>query len=110
MDYPTAYRLIHQQGLPDPSDQSALLNRLKQQTPPVPGQITSLLLALKVIHEGLRKAPSLERELASALHCLTQDSLYWFAQGQSQQVEWPPLLESDLQRIAAMIRRIFLDT
>ncbi|MEM8602257.1 MAG: Dethiobiotin synthetase [Cyanobacteria bacterium P01_H01_bin.121] len=109
MDYPTAYRLILQQGLATAADSEALINRLQQQLPPIPGQITSILLALKVIQEGVQQNPTLERELVAALHCLTQDSLKWFEEGRRQQFEWPPLLEADLQRIAMMIRVIFLD-
>jgi hypothetical protein len=109
MDYTTAYRLLLQQGNPTPQDSEALLIRLQQQKPPIPGQITSLLLALKVVYEGLKGAPTLDREFVNSLYLLGQESRYWFEQGQRSGVNWPPLLEQDLGRIGTAVRHIFAD-
>jgi hypothetical protein len=113
MDYPTAYRFLTHQGtqptVANGGDPDALLVRLCQGLPPIPGQVTALLLALKVVYEGLRGAPTLERDLACALYTLAQDSRYWFEVGQHQGVPWPPLLGEDLGRIAEAVGYIFAD-
>ncbi|KKJ00806.1 hypothetical protein [Prochlorothrix hollandica] len=109
MDYPTAYRFLTQQGQADPQDGEALLVRLSRGQPPIPGQITTVLLALKVVYEGLRGAPTLERDLANALYTLARDSRHWFEQGHRQGVDWPPLLGDDLRRISEAVGYIFAD-
>lgn len=110
MDYVEAYQLIMQQAhsSQDPS-QVNLADRLRQQKPPIPGQITTLLLALKVLYEGLRGVTTLERSLVLALYALVQDSQYWYDQGQKAGIDWPPLLEADLRRIAKSVQNIFSD-
>lgn len=110
MDYPTAYRFLTQQGQANSQDPEALLVRLRQGQPPIPGQVTTCLLALKVIYEGLRGAPTLERDLVNALYVLAQDSRHWFEEGQRQGVAWPPLLAEDLGRISEAVRAIFADS
>lgn len=110
MDYAEAYKVILQhtptsEGL----GQHSLADRLRHQKPPIPGQITTLLLALKVLYEGLRGVTTLERSLVSALYNLVQDSQYWYDQGVKAGVEWPPLLEVDLRRIAKSVEHIFSD-
>lgn len=109
MDYPTAYRFLTHQGQARSSDPEALLMRLRQGQPPVPGQVTTCLLALKVVYEGLRGAPTLERDLVNALYVLTQDSRHWFEDGQRRGITWPPLLGEDLRRIQDAVRAIFAD-
>lgn len=107
MDYQTARTLLIQQvALEQQPD--ALLSRLSQGKPPIPGQITSLLLALKVVFEALREAPLLERELVCALHLLSIETRQQFEQGQQAGVAWPPLLDEDLTRITAAVKSIFL--
>lgn len=86
----------------------ALLIRLKQGQPPIPGQVTSILLALKVVSETLREADTFERELTCALYLLASDSRQQFESGQRSGVAWPPLLDEDLTRIAAAVKSIFL--
>lgn len=86
----------------------ALLARLRQGTPPIPGQVTSILLALKVVFEALRDEPEIERELASALYLLATESRQWFDAGRKSGVAWPPLLNEDLARIASAVKSIFL--
>jgi hypothetical protein len=88
----------------------ALLTRLMQGQPPIPGQVTSILLALKVVFESLRESPEFERDLACALHLLASDSRQEFENGQRVGVDWPPLLDEDLSRIAAAVRSIFVGT
>ena len=88
----------------------ALIMRLKQGQPPIPGQVTSLLLALKVVFEALREAATFERELVSALYLLASESRQQFERGLRSGVAWPPLLDEDLNRIAAAVRSIFIGT
>lgn len=91
-------------------DAEALLIRLKQGQPPIPGQVTSILLALKVVFEALRDAPTIERDLASALHLLAVESRQQFDIGRKTGTAWPPLLDEDLTRIAIAVKSIFLGT
>jgi len=110
MDYAEAYKLILQQiHTAEGVGQNNLVDRLRHQKPPIPGQITTLLLALKVLYEGLRGVTTLERSLVSALYTLVQDSQYWYDQGQKAGVDWPPLLEVDLRRIAKSVQNILSD-
>lgn len=70
MNYDTARKLLVSQTITTEETPDALLMRMKQGKPPVPGQITSILLALKVVFEALKDAPSLDRELIFALYQL----------------------------------------
>jgi hypothetical protein len=81
--------------------------RLKQGQPPVPGQVTSILLALKILFEGLQDSPMLDRQLISALHLLSVEGLQQFEAGRNKGVSWPPLLKEDLNRIAIAVKNIF---
>ncbi|HEY9909584.1 MAG TPA: Dethiobiotin synthetase [Thermosynechococcaceae cyanobacterium] len=110
MDYSTAKSLILIQGGPIDRPHDALLSRLSQGKPPVPGQVTTILLALKVTFQALREAPEIDRPLASALHLLSTESRYLFDAGVQVGVDWPPLLNEDLNRIAAAVRSIFGDS
>jgi hypothetical protein len=110
MDYAEAYQLILQQVCsPEGASQQNLVDRLRHQKPPIPGQITTLLLALKVLYEGLRGVTTLERSLVSALYSLVQESQHWYDQGLKAGVEWPPLLEVDLRQIAKSVHNILSD-
>ncbi|EKQ69691.1 hypothetical protein OsccyDRAFT_2332 [Leptolyngbyaceae cyanobacterium JSC-12] len=108
MDYQTAYNLLITQGLDADQQDDALLTRLRQGLPPVPGQVTSILLALKVVFEALKDHTQLDRDLAAALHLLTINSRQQFEAGHQAGVEWPPLLDEDLTRIAISVSNIFL--
>ncbi len=108
MDYQTARSLLISQGVEASHNPDALLSRLQQGQPPVPGQVTSILLALKVVAEALRAEAMLERSLAASLHVLAMESRQEFEQGAQAGVPWPPLLGEDLTRIATAIRQIFL--
>jgi hypothetical protein len=109
MNYEIARKLLIDQTKND-ENPDALLNRLKQGKPPVPGQITSVLLALKVIFEVLKDSDSLDKELALALYKLGIRSLQLFATGRKAGIDWPPLLQEDLQRISLASESILSGT
>jgi hypothetical protein len=110
MDYDTAHQFLLTQGQLDSPDPDQFLVRLRQAKPPVPGQVTTILLALKVVLEDLRGVPTLDRTLAANLYRLANDSRHWFNTGRSRGVDWPPLLDEDLQRIAIAVQQIFADS
>lgn len=106
MDYQTARQfLIRQVDLE--LETGAFLARLNQYQAPVPGQTTNILLALKVVFEALRHATELDRELTYALYLLAYDSRQRFEQGKKAGIQWTPLLDEDLKRIAKAVRSIF---
>ncbi len=109
MDYKTARSFLIDQGtaLETKKNSDAFLMRLKQGQPPIPGQVTSILLALKILFEGLQESPMLDRQLISALHLLSVESLLQFEAGLRRGVSWPPLLKEDLSRIAIAVKNIF---
>jgi len=107
VDYQTAHNLLISQGLDAAQQPDSLLACLHQGKPPIPGQVTTLLLALKVVFEALREATQLDRELAYSLLILSTQSRQQFDRGVQSGVEWPPLLDEDLERIAAAVRSIF---
>ncbi|MGD1909249.1 MAG: Dethiobiotin synthetase [Leptolyngbyaceae cyanobacterium] len=110
MDFQTARQFILMQTVTPALDQEPFIERLRQGQPPIPGQVTSLLLALKVVTEGLRREPTLERALAHALFVLSYESRQCYLKGQrSQQTEWPPMLDEDLERIAQAVEAILTD-
>jgi hypothetical protein len=106
MNYEIARKLLIDQTTNEEKS-DALLNHLKQGKPPVPGQITSILLALKVVFEALKDSPGLDKELAFALYKLGIRGLQLFAAGRKAGVDWPPLLQEDLQRISLAAESIF---
>ncbi|MBD1861766.1 MULTISPECIES: Dethiobiotin synthetase [Trichocoleus] len=109
MDYETARSfLINQARLLNPN-QDTFLSRLQQGKPPVPGQVTSILLALKVVFEALRAAPSLDRELIYTLHILALESRRQYDSQRKLGVVWPPLLDEDVTRISTAVKNIFSD-
>jgi len=110
VDYQTARSLLVNQGTAAEQNPDALLTRLKRGQPPIPGQVTSILLALKVVFESLRESATFERELACSLHLLASDSRQAFENGQRAGIDWPPLLDEDLSRIAATVKSIFVGT
>ncbi|HEY9625047.1 MAG TPA: Dethiobiotin synthetase [Crinalium sp.] len=110
MDYETARQFLINQGKPTATDPNALLIRLKQGQPPVPGQVTSILLALKIVFEALRETDRLERELVSSLYQLAIEGRQQFERGQVNGIHWPPLLDDDLRRIAIAVKSIFTGT
>lgn len=109
MNYETAYHFLLAQGtaLLEPENQDDFLQRLQQGKPPIPGQATSILLALRIVFEGLHGDANLDRKLVSALHLLAVDSQRLFESGRQRGVDWPPLLKEDLQRIAIAVQSVF---
>ncbi|MEQ9672804.1 Dethiobiotin synthetase [Coleofasciculus sp. G2-EDA-02] len=107
MDYKTARSFIINQTTASDPNTDAFLVRLKYQKPPVPGQVTNILLALKMIFEGLRDASTLDRELVYSLYLLAYESREQFEAGRQASVNWPPLLNEDLKRIARAVESIF---
>ncbi|MGC1306143.1 MAG: Dethiobiotin synthetase [Phormidesmis sp.] len=107
MDFETARQVLASQTLPAHETQDTFLGRLRQGMPPVPGQVTSLLLALKVIHRKLKDASTLDRELAHSLFLLTYESRNLFEAAMANRVVWPPLLDEDLERLAIAAYKIF---
>lgn len=107
MNYDTARKVLIDQTLIKEDNPDALLIRMQQGKPPIPGQITSILLALKVVFEGLKEATTLDRELCYALFLLTIKTQYTFAAGRKAGVDWPPLLKEDLLRIGTSCESIF---
>ncbi len=109
MDFETARQVLASQTLPQYETDDTFLGRLRQGKPPVPGQVTTLLLALKVIQDSLKGASTLNRELAHALFLVAYESRNLFEVSRTSRVEWPPLLDEDLERIAIAAYKIFAD-
>jgi hypothetical protein len=107
MDYKTARSLLINQGTTSDQNTDAFLVRLKQGKAPIPGQVTSILLALKVVFEALRTVTTLDRELVFGLYLLSVESRQYFETGFQAGVDWPPLLEEDLKRISRAVKSIF---
>ena len=105
MDFLRARQELIAQTLPQNETNNTFLGRLKQGYPPVPGQVTSLLLALRVLQDGLQQDLELNRELAHALFLVAYESRNLFESGRAAGVAWPPLLDDDLERIAIARRR-----
>lgn len=112
MDFKTARNFLIDQGMAltterNPND---FLMLLKQGKSPVPGQMTSILLALKLVFDALKEEPTLERELVLAIHLLCFESRQLYEAGRRSGVEWPHLLNDDLNRMAIAVRSIFAGT
>ena len=107
MNYETAHQFLLNQTIASENNSDALLTRMRQGKPPIPGQITSVLLALKVVFEALKDSKTLERELTYALYLLTVKAQQLFAAGLKAGVDWPPMLKEDLLRIANATESIF---
>ncbi len=107
MDLKTACDLIARQTLPELETPDTFLSRLRQGLPPVPGQMTSLLLALKVIQNGLQGATTLDRSLAQSLFLVAYESRHLYEAGRANRADWPPMLDEDLARIAIAAYAIF---
>ncbi|MEL7035280.1 MAG: Dethiobiotin synthetase [Cyanobacteria bacterium J06592_8] len=109
MDYKTARNFLIDQGqaLETQKNPDAFLIRLQQGQPPIPGQATSILLALKIVFDGAKDNSLLERELVSALYQLAIESHLLFEAGRNRSIQWPPLLREDLERIRLSVKSIF---
>lgn len=107
MDFETARRFLLAQTITPVPGQVPFIDCLRQGIPPVPGQVTSILLALKTLAPGLQGEPAIERSLGYAFFVLTYESRQLYRHGEKSGVEWPPLLDEDLARIADAVRAIW---
>lgn len=107
MDLEKACELLASQTLPEMETPDTFLGRLRRGQPPVPGQVTSLLLALKVVRGSLQGASAIERRLAQSLFLVAYESRNLYEVGRANRVDWPPLLDDDLARIAIATYAIF---
>lgn len=107
MDFDTARRSLLAQTIDPAPGQTSFIDCLRQGRAPIPGQVTSILLALKTLSQALKDEPTVERSLGYALFLLTYESRQLYLKGKANQVEWPPLLDEDLTRIAEAVRQIW---
>ncbi|MEM9007867.1 MAG: Dethiobiotin synthetase [Cyanobacteria bacterium P01_F01_bin.86] len=107
MDFETARLFLIAQTIAPVAGQTAFIDCLRQGVPPVPGQVTSILLALKTLALGLKDEPAIERPLGYAFFVLTYESRQLYAKGIQSGIDWPPLLDEDLTRIAEAIHTIW---
>lgn len=105
MDYESARRLLLDQTRPTAID--SFLGRLQRSQPPIPGQVTSILLALKVIFAALQESPQIDRDLAYALFLISSEATQLFEAGLKKSLDCPPLLSEDLERITRSVKSIF---
>ncbi len=112
MDNPTARKFLIDQGTAHHTQRNpdALLLRLDRGDAPIPGQMTSVLLALKVTYKALEGEATIDRELVQALYGLARDSRRALQAGRNRGVVWPPLLAEDLDRIEEAVEAIFSGT
>ena len=108
MDEQTARNFILDQGmaLQEQRNPNAFLVLLQQGKSPVPGQMTSLLLALKILYQSLQGTSTIDRPLAYSLYRLARDSRYYFEEGRRNGVSWSPLLITDLDRLDRLVGSI----
>lgn len=107
MDYKTAYQFLSTQS--SLSDRRSFLSLLQQGQAPIPGQVTNILLTLKVTFQHIERLDSMDRHLAQILFRLAYDSRQYYDLGKRQGITWPPLLNEDLERIAQSVQNIFAD-
>lgn len=109
MDYKTARNFLIDQGMALESHKNpdAFLMRLQMSQAPIPGQVTSILLALKVILDTLETSPMIDKELILALHLLSMESVQKFQLGLQKGVIWSPILGEDIERIGLLVKNIF---
>ncbi|WNZ46955.1 Dethiobiotin synthetase [Leptolyngbya boryana CZ1] len=108
VDYETARQLLIDQTNSTASD--TFLGRLGQGKPPVPGQVTSILLALRVVFDALKDQTTLDRTLVAALFSISNEARRLFNNGLGKSRDCPPLLNEDLDRIAIAVKSIFSGT
>ncbi|MEC4991347.1 MAG: Dethiobiotin synthetase [Oscillatoria sp. PMC 1068.18] len=107
MDYETARKIILTQVATPEKNTNSFLARLERGQLPIPGQVTNILLALKILFENLRDAQDLDRELIYTLYVLAEDSREKFDKGEKAGIEWSPLLKEDIKRIKRAVKSIF---
>lgn len=109
MDSKTAYNFIIDQGtaLVTQRNPDAFLMLLERGKPPLPGQMTSILLALKTLYESEKKLDRLDRKLIRALHLLSLESYKLLEVGRKNGIFWSPLLVADVNRLEKAVDSIF---
>jgi len=105
MDYETARRFLI--NMTNGKNPDTFLGRLQQGEPPIPGQVTSILLSLKVLFAALQGVEALDRELVYVLYQLASEGRSLFDRWRGAGVIWPPLLDQDLTRITYAVRSIY---
>ena len=112
MNYKTAYQFLLDQGnaLATQHNASAFLMRLQRGEPPIAGQMTSILLALKTVFEATHEEEKLDRLLLNAIFTLAFESRNLYDAGLQQKIIWPPLLKEDIRRIEIAARNILAGT
>jgi hypothetical protein len=112
MNYKTARSFLIAQGtaLETQRNPDDFLMMLQQGKPPIPGQMTSILVALKIVFDVLRSESNLDRELTTALYTLSYESYRLYITKRDAGTEWPPLLDKDLERMAHAVKNIFAGT
>ncbi|MGD1903030.1 MAG: Dethiobiotin synthetase [Geitlerinemataceae cyanobacterium] len=108
MDRPTARKLLVDQGTASLTQRNpdAMLLRLDRGEAPIPGQMTSILVALRVLYKELEGEESIDRELARALYRLARESQRALWVGRERGVAWPPMLAEDLDRVEAGVEGV----
>ena len=109
MDFQTACQALIQQTLPQYETRDTFLGRLRHGYPPMPGEVTTLLVALKVIHSELQSAGQIDRRLAQSLFLVAYEGRNLFESARAARAELPPLLDEDLERLAIAAYKIFAD-
>lgn len=110
MDYQAAYSLLNSQGWDYQSIPESFLSRLQQGKPPIPGQVTNILVALKMIFEDSRQLESIDRQVATSIYLVAFESRRAFIAGNRAGVIWPPLLDEDIDRIGLAVKSILAGT
>ncbi len=113
MNYESARIYLINQGLGgsvnSTESKDTFLQRLQQGKPPLPGQATTILSALRIVFDNLKGQEQLDRNLVHALYSLAVHSPQLLSRWRSMGKVAPPLLEDDLQRIAVGVESIFSD-
>lgn len=106
MDYQAAYIFLTAQGKDYQSTPESFLSRLQQGKPPIPGQVTNILVALKMVFGDLQGAESIDRQIATSIYLVAFESRRAFTAGLRAGVIWPPLLDEDIDRIGIGVKSI----
>jgi len=110
MDYQAAYTFLDSQGRNYQSTPESFLSRLQQGKPPIPGQVTNILVALKMVFEDLREVEGIDRQVATSIYLVAFESRRAFIAGSRKGVMWPPLLDEDIDRIGLGVKSILTRT
>ncbi len=112
MDYKSAYILLHSQGREYQITPESFISRLQQGKLPIPGQVTNILVALKMVFEHLKaeEIESIDRQVATSIYIIAYESRRAFILGLRAGIIWPPLLDEDIDRIGLAVKSILAGT